>query len=71
MLKSDPINLYGYGKAVLASGIILNNWWKKEYDFAHLVQNFGAGALQRGVKEALDAGETVPEDVLKLVGAKQ
>jgi hypothetical protein len=71
MPKRDPINLYGYWKAILVNGIILNNWWKKEYDFAHLVQKFGAGALQRGVKEALAAGETVPEDVLKLVGAKQ
>jgi len=68
--KGKPPNLYGYGKAILANGIILNNWWKKEYDFAELIQHFGAGALQRGVKEALDAGETVPEDVLKLVGAK-
>jgi len=54
-------NLYGIGKGILSSAITLNDWWKKPgFNLHELVHAFGKGALQRGIDNAKQQGEPIP-----------
>jgi len=54
-------NLYGIGKGILSSAITVNDWWKKAgFDLHELVHAFGKGALQRGIDNAMQRGDTIP-----------
>ena len=64
-------NLYAIGKNILSSGIVVNHWWKKEYNLPELVRAFGKGALQRGIDNAKRNGELVPESVEAALNAAQ
>lgn len=57
-------NLYGIGKGILSSAMTLNDWWKKPgFNLHELVHAFGQGALQRGIDNAKQRGETIPQSV--------
>ena len=58
----QKLNLYGLGKAILSSAMIVGDWWKKPYNIQELADAFGVGALQRGIDQAEEAGETVPQE---------
>ncbi len=68
MSKKKP-NLYGIGKGILSAGIVVNGWWKKDYNLPELVRAFGKGALQRGIDNAKNSGETVPDSVQAALNA--
>jgi hypothetical protein len=54
-------NLYGIGKGILSSAITLNDWWKKPgFNLHELVHAFGKGALQRGIDNGKQRGDTIP-----------
>jgi hypothetical protein len=67
--KRHSPNLYGIAKSILSEGIVVHSWWKKPYDLAELIRNFGKGALQRGVSHAQTQGEEVPQHVLDELAA--
>jgi hypothetical protein len=57
-------SLYGMGTGILSSAMIVNDWWKKPgFNLRQLVQAFGKGALQRGIDNAKQRGEAIPQDV--------
>ena len=57
-------NHYGIGKGILSSAITVNDWWKKPgFNLHELVHAFGKGALQRGIDNAKQQGESIPQDV--------
>lgn len=68
MRKSKP-NFYGIGKDILSAVMVVNGWWMREYNLAELVRAFGKGALQRGIDNAKNSGETVPDSVQAALNA--
>jgi len=63
MRRRQP-NFYATGKAILSEGMVVHDWWKKDYNIHELARFFGVGALQRGVDAAKANGETVPQEAL-------
>jgi hypothetical protein len=70
MPKSQP-NLYRVGKAILADGLVVNNWWlgkdlsKDNFPFLtqELEKAFGKKALIKGVQNGQNQRQEIPEIV--------
>lgn len=59
-MKRKTPSLYAGLKAILSEGMVVGHWWTKDHNVPELIRAFGKGALQRGINEAVIAGENVP-----------